>query len=395
MKSLLLKGCLSLTISMPMLAIAENPASPLSYIDHLNSLTDYCGRVSYSVLLPQAEDPVTYDISLQSTIVPDDTLSPCRYLIEWTPGREDQGKGFAAYLDGSHYRYRDNRLQEYHMSWDSIPFIMGNGGVQCNAQFVDVLPQFLGRELSRLLTDSNFVYTFAPDTLYNGRKVAVIDGKLMYHGYVSKEATYILDPSTLMPLAIELENNPGAISEQSVSIRYDDNGIRPFAISSEDDLMALYPEVFEKYRESNFRIENLPGTQLPTFTAPMPGGERYAYHRGDPFKSPVVIALVDDCGANTAPTLQAIRDAAAQSPAQFDIIIAFVTNDTERASDIAGRCSPGETLLTGARTLARDCGAGIFPTLIYVTRDGHVKDVNLGYNKDLTNIVIQTATLNF
>ncbi len=394
MKSLL-NLLLSLAIASPVLAMAENPASPNTYIDHLTGLTDYCGRVSYSVLLPQAEDPVTYDITLQSTVVPGDTLSPCRYLIEWIPGREDQGKGFAAYLDGAHYRYRDNRLQEYHMSWDSIPFIMGNGGVQCNAQFVDVLPQFLGRELGRLVADSNFVYTFAPDTLYNGRKVAVIDGKLMYHGYVSKEATYILDPATLMPLAIELENNPGAISEQSVSIRYDDNGIRPFTIDSEEDLMALYPEVFEKYRESNFRIENLPGTQLPTFTAPTPAGERYAYHRGDTFNSPVVIALVDDSGANTPATLQAVRDASAKSPAQFDIIIAFVTNDTERATEIAGRCLPGETLLTGARTLARDCGAGIFPTLIYVGRDGHVKDVNLGYNKDLTNVVIQTATLNF
>lgn len=390
MKSLLL----SIAIATPMILSAARPDSPHAYIDRLANLRDYQGRVTYSVLLPQAEDPVAYDITMWSTAADTDTLAPCRYLIEWTAERTG-GTGFAAYLDGSHYRYRDGRLQEYHMSWDSIPFIAGNGGVQCNAQFADVLPQFLGRELGRLIDNPDFEHTFAPDTIYNGRHVAIIDGRMMYHGYVSKEATYIFDPATLMPLTIELENNPGAISEQSVTIIYAANDSTPYAINSENDLIALYPDVFEKYRESNFRVENLPGTQLPTFTAPTPGGDRYTYHRGEQFDTPVVIALLDDAGANTAATIAALRDAAATSPAPFDIIMAFTTTDSERASEIAAPIARGETLLTGTRTLSRDCGVSSYPTLIYVDRTGHVADVTLGFNKDLANLVIQTAILNF
>lgn len=377
---------------LPSVALA---AGPDTYINNMQSLRDYHGRVSYSVLLPQAEDPVTYDIELRSTVVPGDTLAPCRYLIDWTPGVETQGTGFAAYLDGAHYRYRDNRLQEYHYDWDSIPFLLGHGGVQCNAQFVDVLPQFLGRELRRMMSDTSFVYTFAPDTLCNGRPAAVIDGRLMYHGYVSKEVTCVFDPATLMPVAVELENNPGAISEQSVSIVYRENGSEPFAITGEADLVARYPEVFEKYRESNFRIENLPGTPLPTFTAPVPGRDRYAYHRGETFETPVVLVLVDGNSAATGETVRAVREAADASPATFDVIIAFVTSDSESAVESAGKLRRGETLLTGASSLARDCGTGVFPTLIYVGRDGVVRDVTLGFNKDLANVVIQKTILNF
>lgn len=378
--------------------LAAVPASINDYISHMRSLRDLDMDVHYEVLLPQAEDPVAYDINLRSTIINDGTLAPCRYLITWSHGTNgDSGEettGFTAYLDGSHYRYRDGRLQEYHYTWDSIPFIMNGGGVQCNAQFTDVLPQFMGQELGRLIADTNFVYTFTPDTLYNGRKVAVLDGKVIYHGYVSKESTYILDPSTLMPIVVQHENNPGSISEQSVSITYGTPSTATFPLAGENDLIAMYPDLFEKYRESNFRIENLPGTLLPTFTARIPGGnDRYIYHRGDKLRQPRVILLVDDAGANTAATIDAARQAAKVSPKQFDILIAYVTSpDDERIADLSGPSQGGELTVTGARALARDCGATCYPTLIYVEPSGKVVDVTLGYNKDLANVVILTTT---
>lgn len=377
---------------------AVSPTPLAQYIDYLGNLRDADINAHYEVLLPQAEDPVSYDIHLQSTVADGDNLSPCRYLITWTHGQEsedDTVNGFTAYFDGSHYRYRDGRLQEYHYTWDSIPFIMRGGGVQGSAQFTDVLPQFLGHELRKLVADSNFTYTFTPDTLYNGRHVAVLAGKTSYHGYVSKESTYILDPSSLMPIAIEHENNPGSISEQSVSITYGPLHTAPFPLTGENDLMAMYPELFEKYRESNFRIENLPGTLLPTFTARIPAGsDRYVYHRGTPLTQPQVIILIDEAGANTTATVQAVRQAARMSPSPFDILTIFVTSpDAELINSLIGPATAGETILTGARALARDCGVNSYPTIIYVDRLGKVADVTLGYNKDLSNVVIQTATL--
>lgn len=380
--------------------LATTPAPLHQYIDHMCNLRDADIKAHYEVLLPQAEDPVSYDIRLQSTIADNDRLAPCRYLITWTHGTDstqDDVNGFAAYFDGSHYRYRDGRLQEYHYNWDSIPFIMRGGGVQGSAQFTDVLPQFMGKELQRLVSDSNFVYTYAPDTLYNGRHVSVLSGKTIFHGYVSKESTYILDPATLMPLAVQHENNPGSISEQSVSITYGEPLVTPFPLSSEDDLIVMYPDLFEKYRESNFRIENLPGTLLPTFTARIPSGsDRYVYHRGSSLPQPLVLILVDESGANTQATVNAVRKAASMSPTPFDILSVFVTSpDTELITEIIGRPATGETIVTGGRALARDCGVSSYPTIIYVDREGKVADVTLGYNKDLSNVVIQTATLRF
>ena len=386
----------SITLLASCLSVLAN-AQASEYIRHLLMLPDYHGKVTYSVLLPQAEDPVTYEIDMHSTFMPADTLSPCRYLIEWIMEREDAdniSKGFSAYLDGAHYRYRDNRLQEYHWSWDSLPFIMANGGVQGSAQFADVLPQFVGREIDRLVADSNFVHVWSPDTISDGRHVAMLTGQLLYHGYVSKEATYIFEPATMMPVSIELENNPGSISEQTVTIKYTLNDSEAFPIAGENDLIERYPIVFEKYRESNFRVENLPGTQLPTFSCPA-GKERYSYNRGDSFDTPVVIAILDDNGGNIVDTIEQLRTACDASPRPFDIIFAFTTTDSEHAAELTGRCRQGERVLTSAKTLARDCGVSSFPTLLYVGRNGRVADVTLGYNKELSSVVIQKATLNF
>ncbi|MDE5608288.1 MAG: hypothetical protein K2I64_05080 [Muribaculaceae bacterium] len=376
------------------LAATAVSAAPRLSVDDivsvLSGLADYQGRATYSVLLPQAEDPVEYTVDMQSTVASGDPLSPISYLIEW---KLNDSEGFSAYFDGHHYRYRNNRLQEYHFDWDSIPFVMGKGGVQLQAQFVDILPQMTGRELSRLVADSTFIYTYAPDTVYNGQKSSIIKGKVMYHGYVSKEVVYVFDPATGMIRCIEMENNPGSISEQSVSIRYSTPATEQFPLESEEDLIALYPDVFERFRENNFKVENLPGILLPTFSSPTSTGERYTYHRGDPLTNPTVILVVDESVGTTNPTLEALREAADKAPVAFDLVIAFRSNNADRAQDIVGSLRPGEHLLLGARGLARDCGVTVTPTIIYVGRDGKVADVTLGYNKALSSVVIQKIAL--
>lgn len=362
---------------------------PGTILDSLANLRDYSSHVTYSVLLPQAEDPVVYEIE-QSSTATDDPLSPADYLIEWSLNGTE---GFSAYFDGNHYRYRDNRLQEYHYDWDSIPLLMGNGGVQQQAQFVDILPQFIGRDLKKLLSDTTFVYTYTPDSVYNGSPAHILKGRLIYHGYTSKEMIYVFDPATGLPRVIEFENNPGAISEQSVSIKFANPITRTFSIATEDQLIERYPEVFERFRESNFKVENLPGTQLPAFSAPILGGERYTHHRGDAFVNPTIFIVVDDSIENAATTIEAVRKAADRATTNVDIVIAFTSNNTDRAETIAGSPRPGEKILIGARGLSRDCGVTVFPTLLYIDRDGRIADVTLGYNKDLVSIVIQKVAL--
>lgn len=370
-------------------ACAAPAGSVKDIAEKLAGIDDYHGRVTYSVLLPQAEDPVVYELELWSDHVEGDTLSACDYLIESVYNGE---KGFAAYFDGNHYRYRGQRLQEYHYAWDSIPLQMG---VQRQAQFADVLPQYLGRELARLAADSCFSGTFASDTLYGGRRASVLKGRLTYRGYVSKEVVYVFDPETWLPRVVEMENNPGAISEQSVTVTYDNLEPEEMPARSDDRIVERYPELFERFRQSNFKVENLAGTRMPSFSAPMPltEGGRFTYHRGEKLDAPTLIVVLDDAVASAEATVKAVRDGVDRAPLNVDVLWAFTTNNVERAEEIAGRLRPGEHLLVGARGLARDCGVTATPTVIYVGRDGTVSDVTLGYNKDMAAIVIQKITL--
>ena len=119
----------------------------------------YEANASFNVSLPQSDKDVVYEVSLASAPAPADKLSPCSYLTEW--GLETPSgtvKGFSAYFDGHHYRYRNERLQEYHMDWDSIPFMSrGNSvGVQGNAQFTDLYPCYIAKELAGMENDDRY-----------------------------------------------------------------------------------------------------------------------------------------------------------------------------------------------------------------------------------------------
>ena len=60
---------------------------------------------------------------------------------------------------------------------------------------------------------------------------------------------------------------------------------------------------------------------------------------------------------------------------------------------LLGRRVPGEHLLLNARSLARDCGASSLPVVIIAAPSGVVKNVLLGYNSDLSTVVLQSIAL--
>lgn len=61
--------------------------------------------------------------------------------------------------------------------------------------------------------------------------------------------------------------------------------------------------------------------------------------------------------------------------------------------EIAGTPDIGETMLISAKSLARDCGTSVFPTVIVARQDGTVDNVILGFNNNLTQDVIQMMAL--
>lgn len=362
----------------------------------LKNLQVYNADAKFSVTLPQNDTDVVYDVNLQSITHDDDPYSPCEYLINWTlQAPSGEVTGFSAYFDGNHYRYRDNRLQEYHVTWDSIPFLPSRGslGVQGSVQFADLLPQYIARELDRMMADPRYTLTVNPDAKFDGRKAVVVRSVMDVNDVTVMEKEFTFDADKMIPLRIDTESNPGSITEQSVLVDYTTPTSMEMSPLSEERLIDMYPEVFEKYRESNFRIENLPSTPLPTFSLPTTTGERYTYHRGDKLNSPTIIALLDPSTSFNKELIEAVRGAVDQLPYNADVIWVFNSTNVDAIEEILPSIRPGEHSLMNGKGLARDCGASSLPVLIMVDSDGIVKNVNLGFNNQVQNVVLQSMAL--
>lgn len=388
---------LLLPLSLGLSAGARTPELADIY-KALSAPTPYSAEADFTVTMPQMPDDVIYTVVLSQKAGTADRLAPCDYLIEWElTGRDEPVKGFSAYFDGHHYRYSGQKLQEYHMEWDSIPFrpsILGGmqgAGVQRTAQFTDLLPAFLSENLKRMASDNRYRITLHPDTMVSGKKRVVVDAEMTINGSTAQECEYVLDSESLLPVSSKLENNPGSISEQTIYVTYKPRQARDGAIN-EAMLMELYPEPFERYRTSNFRVENLRGAKLPAFAVPTTTGERYSRNASDAFRAPTILALMNSEQSLSADMIKALRSAVDALPFGADLIMAFADSHIDGIEQAAGELREGEHLLMSARGLARDCGAASLPTVLLVNKDGTVADVIIGYNNDIASDVIQKMT---
>lgn len=382
-------------------ATAQAPAGIADVVKGLEALDCYRATVDYSVTLPQAEDDVRYTIGLESSAADaTDTLSPVDYVIDWrfrAPSGADVS-GFSAYYDGHHYRYRGDRLQEYHTEWDPAPFASRRSGghtfagVQRGVQFANLLPGFIALDLKEMAADTLFTLTMpaAPE----GR--VKIKAVMTLGGVECMESVYTFALPSMLPLTIATETNTGSLAEQSLTARYtyaDTVPPAPCPTVNEEELRRRWPEVFEKFRESNFRIENLPGSPLPAFSLPRPDGNRLTRTRGQEFAAPAAIVIIDPAHQFAAATVEAVREAASRLPYEPEVLWAVASTNPDSARDLAGTLRPGEALAFNAAPLARDCGAASLPVVVICSTDGKVADVVLGYNNSLASVVMQKMSI--
>lgn len=373
-------------------------------VDALDSLNAYEGHATFSVSMPQLSDDVVYDVRLTQHTRPADRLLHNDYLIDWTLTTAPEGvpaTGFSAYFDGNHYRHQGERLMEYHMTADSLPFCpqavgsRASQGVHRQVQFFQLLPLSVAEQLHTMMDDDAWSVVFHPDTLISGRRMVAVNGVMTHGGVTAVEAEYVFDPATLMPMRIRLENNPGSISEQTVAVDYSDSRVLASPAYEMDEvwLVERYPDVFERLRESAFRIDNLPGTRLPAFALPTTTGERYSRRATDAMRAPTVVAILDAAVPSTPEVIAAVRSAIERLPYQADAIWAFTDNNVERIEAVCPQAREYEHLLMNAKSLARDCGVTATPVVIIVGRDGTVANVINGFNNDIASSVIQKMAL--
>ncbi|MCM1482856.1 MAG: hypothetical protein NC043_00840 [Muribaculaceae bacterium] len=397
----MLRLLFAIFVLVPYVSFAGSTEPKLSdIVNALSVQADYAGGAEFIVSMPQLAEDVKYNVSLHQQAAEGDALAPCRYLIEWElTGRDEPVTGFSAYYDGHHYRFSGQKLQEYHMEWDSIPFRpsilrgMQGAGVQRTAQFTDLLPAFIAEKLGHMATDSLYAMVMHPDTVINGEHRAAIDVVMTVRGTTAMEGEYVFDHESLMPVSVTLENNPGSISEQTIYVKYSPVASEASENINEEMLMARYPEAFERYRMSNFRVENLRGARLPAFSVPTTTGERYSREAADPFRAPTVLAIMDSGQGFNRDMINSLRQAMDALPFSADLIMAFADSHVDGIEEAAGTVREGEHLLMSARGLARDCGVASYPTVLIVKADGTVADVMIGYNNDISSSVIQKMTL--
>lgn len=373
-------------------AYAED--SLFNLADRLDANECYTARATYEVLLPNTDSPVTYSVNLMSYPTKSDTLSPCEYLIDWSPVLKDKTPvmdGFASYFNGNFFRFNGGKLLEYHFNDNPSPFAprgYATGGVQQKEQFASLLLQMLADDLRKMAADTSYTFTIAPKA--SGIEVK---GSQTLRGYLCSEFTYRFNAEGL-PEFKEVTTNPGQMGEQVITVNYAPASTNSKCYSiTEQSLIEHFPEIFEKYRRDSFALESLRGALLPSFAVPTIKRDRYSHQRGEALGTPTVIAVLENSVDATAEVVAALRSAMDALPFSANLILAFTDKDTDVVSETTGAQRPGEVILVSARSLARDCGITDTPSIIFCSPDGTVADIHVGRNNNLRDIVIQKATL--
>lgn len=359
--------------------------------DRLDSVSPYSATVDYTVSLPMTDDDVVYRLRLATERNTPDPLLGENYLIDWTYlTRDGELSGFTAYFDGHFYRYRDRRLIENHYQWDTIPFRSNGGDVQRTSQFVNLLPFSIAAQLRDIAGDSTYTCTIEQKS----NDLLVIKAIRHISGIESQNIEMTFNAADCLPIKSLSLYNPGQPGEQEIMVTYSyDPTPQLRAIAAEEDLIARYPEVFEKYRVSNYTVESLRGDRLPGFSLPTPQRSRFTYNRGDRFAVPTIIAALDASVASTPETIATLRQTASLLPMQTQLILIFDTNDAELAEEITGSLQPGETVLLSGKSFYRDCGINAYPTVLLCTPSGTVAEIFLGQSSSLSNKLLQSAAL--
>lgn len=384
-------------------AISSQAISPREVIDRIEP-GNYSAPVTFAVTMPQLPDDVVYQLEISQTPAPHDTILPITYLIDWAitqrPGMDSPSpadKGFNAYYDGNFFSLMAERLREQHAAEAPAAFLSPRrGGVAATAQFADLVPALLAAKLSAMMDDPHYSLRAVADTIVDGQKAIAILTRLAAGGTTASEGEYIFYPGEkLTPRRIILENNIGAISEQTITARFDEPSAEALPEPvTEESLLERYPEEFAAFRTSTYRLETLPGRHLPAMAAPATDGTRFTRTASQMLPAPAVMVFLDADSEFTPSVIKQVREAAAVLPYRFDIIWAFVNTNPEAVEPLtATGAGPYETTITSARSIAADCGAAsTIPALVFAAKDGIVTDFIAGVNKSFASDVMKKMT---
>ena len=205
-------------------------------ISRLNQIEHYRGEALFRVTLPMTDEEVEYKLSLQYQKNPADTLYGYSYLIDLTSESNPAINGNFIYYDsGNYYNFSNHRLREYHAEEDATPFYnkMNNKnelpGIHRSGLFIEEFPMEIASQLQKSLNNpENRIQTYS-DTLINNRKCNALYIDEYINGETIRSSVYIFDSESGTPIFKEIENNPGHLGSQTVTVKYLSSDIKtPF-----------------------------------------------------------------------------------------------------------------------------------------------------------------------
>ena len=173
-------------------------------------------------------------------------------------------------------------------------------------------------------------------------------------GYDAQEFSYVLAADTYAPMEMELENNPGQVGEQTVTVRFSMSDTAADCDFTLEALMKRQSEAFEKFRDSSFSLEELVGEPLPEIALPTGNGGHYVHHRGEAMPATTVLVFLESGLGSASEVVQAVRDAIAMVPSAAEVVWLFSDRRVDDVAPLVGRELPGETTVLNSGEALRD-----------------------------------------
>ena len=315
------------------------------------------GEVKYEIWMPGSDDPIVRRAELTQYPSGSDTLAPCEYLIV---GCDDSDKSFAAYFDGNFIRFRNDKMVEWNITENPAPFA---GGVHRTEMYAPLLPAFVN-EFFRAV-ESDTAYTYTVSAVDGG---TIVKGSESRRGYLMKEFEFKIGNDG-SPISSEITINPGATAEQIASATYTTLAPDTMALT-EEKLVELFPDIFERFSAANFTIDSLIGRHIPSFSLPSTGKSRVEHRRGEPFARPTLIVVADE------PESSLIAEARLLGQG-MGLIYVFDDTNAEAIMERFGQPNDNESVAFNGRSLISDCGIKELPALIYVDSEGIVEKTQI------------------
>lgn len=370
-------------------------------ISRLDRINHYKGEALFLVTLPMTDEEVEYRLSLQYQKNPADTLYGYSYLIDLSSETNPSINGNFIYYDsGNYYNFSNQRLREYHAEENPTPFYDKTNkqnelpGIQRSGLFTEELPMEIASRLKKYRDQpENHIRSYS-DTLINGLRCNALYIDEYMNGEVIRSAFYVFDSEHGTPIFKEVENNPGHLGSQTVTVKYissDTKSPFPSNFFSEENLMEQKNDIIAPFRSNYFKAQNLTGKPAPGFSLPLLNSEE----RFDPstYKNQfLILAFVDTASSFCKNAL------ACAGPLSQNKNLTWVTLLSEKASDELVQYQQQNKLpgivACNARNIASRYGIANYPTLFVISPDGEIIFVQIGYDPDLSRNLQQTIDMN-